>query len=135
MIWAKSHVPMSKPQRTNLVAWANYTTEQAKDFLLSLPEELWGDVIDRISHNVSWYRNNDTIVINLALWVKYCDLDTCNLILLAVQLGIVKKVRLVTYLVNVIPCVEDLEVDRYIEYIHKDIFTHFIRLVGKWGIL
>ena len=67
IIRAVRHVPMSKPQRTNLDAWANYTTEQAKDFLLSLPEELWGDVIDRISHNVSWYRNNDIIVVNLAL--------------------------------------------------------------------
>ena len=95
-----------------------------------LSKELWGSIIDHMSHNISWYRNNDTIVINLALWVKYTDYDACNLILLAVQLGIVKKVRLVTYLINVISCAEE-GADRYVEYVHEDIFTHFIRLVGK----
>lgn len=65
---------------------------------------------------------------------KYCDFGLCNLILVAIEREIIDTVRLVSYLVNVINVVGG-DVKCFVKYVHKDVFTLFIRLVGKWAKL
>ena len=48
----------------------NSELERFRNILLSLPEELWGEVIDKVSQGVCWFRHSDTLHINLALRVK-----------------------------------------------------------------
>lgn len=71
---------------------------------------------------------------NLVLWIKYCGFDAAIAILLAIELGLVTKVILTTYLINVTSNLNH-KFDHFIKYANKDCFTFFVRLVGKRSIL